>query len=60
MKTSVIAFALLLSAACIGCDKKPSTHADKPVEVNAPGVQVKVDPRGGVEVKAPGGDVETK
>ena len=62
MKTSIITFAFLLSVACIGCDTKPSTKVEpsKPVEVNAPGVQVKVDPQGGVEVKAPGVDVETK
>jgi hypothetical protein len=62
MKTSIITFAILLLTACIGCDNKPSTKVEpsKPVEVNAPDVQVKVDPQDGVKVKAPGIDVETK
>jgi hypothetical protein len=57
MKTSINAAAILLSAACLGCDKKSDT---KPVEVNAPGVQVNVDPQDGVKVKAPGVEIETK
>ena len=62
MKTLIISFALLVSAAFIGCDSKPSNKVDsnKPIEVTAPGVQVKVDPNNGVEVKAPGVEVETK
>jgi hypothetical protein len=57
MKTSIIAFVASLLAVSIGCDKKPDT---KPVEVNAPGVNVKVDPEGGVNIKTPGVVVETK
>jgi len=45
-----------------GCDNKPAPKANenKPLEINAPGVEVKVDPQRGVDVKAPGVDVETK
>jgi uncharacterized lipoprotein NlpE involved in copper resistance len=62
MKTSIITFALLVSVALVGCDKQSGNKVDanKPVEVNAPGVQVKVGGEGGVEVKAPGVEVETK
>ena len=62
MKTLIISFTLLASAAFIGCDRKPSNKVEpnKPVEVNTPGVHVKVDPNNGVEVKAPGVDIETK
>jgi hypothetical protein len=60
MKTSIVA--LFISAACVGCETKPAApvNTNKPLEVTAPGVDVKVDPQRGVDVKAPGVDVETK
>lgn len=60
MRLSLLAIAV--AAACaFGCDRKPApaTQETKPgIEVNAPGVDVKVAPKEGVEVKAPGADVK--
>ncbi|MGD9720522.1 MAG: hypothetical protein AB7O59_21820 [Pirellulales bacterium] len=58
MRTSILTLALL-TAGMLGCAPKSSPPPDKPViEVNAPGVEVKVDPQEGTEVKAPGVEVE--
>jgi hypothetical protein len=62
MKNAILAVAMGFAAVCTGCDNKPAPKANenKPLEINAPGVEVKVDPQRGVDVKAPGVDVETK
>lgn len=66
MRISILA--IVLSVACaLGCDRKPAASpppvvpVERPgIDVNAPGVNVRVEPGQGVEVKAPGVDVETK
>jgi hypothetical protein len=62
MRTTILAIAVAL-ATMIGCgpESKSKTEGDAGgVEVNAPGVDVKVKPGEGVEVEAPGVDVDAK
>jgi len=64
MRISFLSAAAVLALAC-GCEKKASptmegpAPAEKQIEVQAPGVDVKVEPGKGVEVQAPGVEVET-
>jgi hypothetical protein len=62
MRLTILAAMLTISALAVGCEKKPKEAVEeKPgIEVNAPGVEVKVDPKEGVKVEAPGVDVEAK
>jgi hypothetical protein len=60
MKSLIAGLVAMAFLALTGCEKPASKPQNPPVEVNAPGVQVKVDDQKGVEVKAPGVDVETK
>jgi hypothetical protein len=61
----IATLAIIVSLACaLGCETKPKTDAPPPqegggIEVQAPGVDVKVD-KEGVDVKAPGADVEAR
>ncbi len=60
MRMSIITAALALVCS-LGCEGKsgPKMEPDRPaIEINAPGVEVKVDPKEGVDVKAPGIEVE--
>jgi hypothetical protein len=62
--TIVVAMACVTMAFCVGCERKPTPKADpdrRDVEVNAPGVDVKVDSKNDdVEVNAPGVKVDTE
>jgi hypothetical protein len=65
MRTTLFGAAVVLALAC-GCEKKTTPTmegpppADKQIDVQAPGVDVKVEPGKGVEVQAPGVEVDTK
>jgi hypothetical protein len=52
----------LLTCALVltGCAKEEPKPKPGGVEVNAPGVNIKIGPDGGAEVKAPGTEVKVK
>jgi hypothetical protein len=64
MRASFFGVAVML-ALTYGCEKKASPTMEGPppgekqIEVQAPGVDVKVEPGKGVEVEAPGVEVNT-
>lgn len=60
MRITVMAIIVTLSCA-LGCEKsvdKPPAEEGGGIEINAPGVDVKVDRKDGVDVKTPAVDVE--
>ncbi len=65
MRSSFFGAAAVLALVC-GCEKKAAPTmegpppAEKQIDVQAPGVDVKVEPGKGVEVEAPGVNVDTK
>ena len=62
MRTTTFAIAVALATA-IGCAPESKSKTDdgaSGVEINVPGVDVKIVPGQGVKVEAPGVDVEAK
>jgi hypothetical protein len=65
MRFAIFGFCLSLILA-VGCQKKteppvaPPSEPGKGIEIEAPGVDVKVGGGEGVDVKTPGADVEVK
>ena len=56
----VLGLALVSLCVVCGCQKRQSTAPDPSLKIDAPDVQVDISREAGVNIKAPGVDIESK